>query len=63
MGSIPGLGRFPGGGQGNPLQYSYLEIPWIEEPGGLQSTGPQRVRQGCVHMRVHTHTHKHTTFI
>ena len=23
--SIPGLGRFPGGGDGNPLQYSYLE--------------------------------------
>ena len=43
VGSIPGLGRFPGGGQGNPLQYSYLEIPWTEEPGGLQSTGPQRV--------------------
>ena len=20
------------------------EIPWTEEPGGLQSTGPQRVR-------------------
>ena len=25
MGSIPGLGRLPGGGNGNPLQYSYLE--------------------------------------
>ena len=25
VGLIPGLGRFPGGGQGNPLQYSYLE--------------------------------------
>ena len=24
-GSIPGSGRFPGGGHGNPLQYSYLE--------------------------------------
>ena len=24
-GSIPGLGRSPGGGHGNPLQYSYLE--------------------------------------
>ena len=27
LGSIPGLGRFPGGGCGNPLQYSYLENP------------------------------------
>ena len=24
-GSIPGLGRFPGGGHGNPLRYSCLE--------------------------------------
>ena len=24
-GSIPGWGRFPGGGHGNPLQYSCLE--------------------------------------
>ena len=27
VGSIPGLGRSPGGGHGNPLQYSYLENP------------------------------------
>ena len=26
-GSIPGLRRFPGGGHGNPLQYSSLESP------------------------------------
>ena len=25
VGSIPGWGRFPGGGHGNPLQYSCLE--------------------------------------
>ena len=27
MGSIPGLGRSPGGGHGSPLQYSCLENP------------------------------------
>ena len=27
LGSIPGLGRFPGEGNGNPLQYSCLESP------------------------------------
>ena len=27
MGSIPGLGRSPGGGHGNPLQYSCLDNP------------------------------------
>ena len=26
-GSIPGLGRSPGGGHGNPFQYSCLENP------------------------------------
>ena len=39
VGSIPASGRSPGGGPGNPLQYSYLENPM--EPGGLQSIGSQ----------------------
>ena len=38
-GSIPRLGRSPRGGNGNPLQYSCLEVPWTEEPGRLQSMG------------------------
>ena len=42
-GSIPGWGRSPGGRHGNPLQYSGLESPWTEEPGGLQSIGSHRV--------------------
>ena len=29
--SIPGLGRFTGGGNGNLLQYSYLENPHVLE--------------------------------
>ena len=40
LGSIPGLGRSPGRGHGNILQYSYLENPHgPEEPGKLQSVG------------------------
>ena len=31
LGSIPGLGRFPGGGHGNPLQESCLENPMDRE--------------------------------
>ena len=31
VGSIPGLGRCPGGGHDNPLQYSYLENPMDRE--------------------------------
>ena len=49
-GSIPGPDRSPGAGNGNPLQYSSLKIPWTEEPGGLQSMGSQRVRQDGAHM-------------
>ena len=33
---IPGSGRPPGEGNGNPLQYSCLENSWTEEPGRLQ---------------------------
>ena len=40
-GSVPEVGR-PPGGNGNPLQYSCLGIPWTEEPGGLQSMGSQK---------------------
>ena len=40
-GSVPGLGRSPGGGNGNPLQYLAWRIPWTEEPSGLQSMGSQ----------------------
>ena len=43
QGSIPGLGRSPGEGNGNPLQYPCLENLMTEEPGGLQSMGLQRV--------------------
>ena len=41
--SIPGSGRPPGGGNGNPLQYSCLGSPWTEKPGRLQYIGSQRV--------------------
>ena len=30
-------------GNGNPLQKIAWEIPWVKEPGGLQSMGLQRV--------------------
>jgi len=45
VGSILGLGRSLGGGNGNPLQYSCLENPMDREPGGLQSTGLQSQTQ------------------
>ena len=42
-GLIPALGRPPGVGNGNPLQYSCLGNPWTEELSGLQSMALQRV--------------------
>ena len=37
MGSIPGLGRSPGVGNGNPLSILAWKIPWAEEPGELHT--------------------------
>ena len=39
--SIPGLGRSPGVGKGNPLQYSCLKNLMDREPGELQAMGSQ----------------------
>ena len=47
--SIPGAGRFPGGGNGSPLQYSCLGKPM----------GSQRVK----HDQAHTHYHYLHTYI
>ena len=43
-GSTAGSGRSPGGGHGNPLQYSCLENPMGRETWGAQSMGLQRVQ-------------------
>ena len=43
----PWVGKISWIGNGNPLQDSCLEIPWTGEPGGLQSTGSQRVRMNA----------------
>ena len=42
-GSVPGSGRSPGEGNGNPLQYFAWKIPWMEETGRLQAMRWQRV--------------------
>ena len=44
LGLIPGSGRSPGEGNGNPLQYSYLKnwaslvIQTVKNPPGMQET-------------------------
>ena len=54
--STLGSGRSPGEGHGNPLQYSCLENPMDEEPGGLQSIGSQRVGHNWNDLAGRTHT-------
>ena len=48
LGSIPGLGRSPGGGHGNPLQYSCLENAMDRGTWqSIESIGLDRVRHDC----------------
>ena len=42
---IPGLGRSPGGGNGNPLQYSCLENPTDRRTWRATAHGVARVRR------------------
>ena len=44
LGSIPGLERSPGGGRGNPFQYSCLENPHGQKSLEGWSMGSQIVR-------------------
>ena len=55
-GSIPGSGRFPGGGNGNPFQYSYLGNP--TNRGAWRAT-VQGVTESNTTERAHTHTLKY----
>ena len=57
--SIPGSGRSPGEGHGNPFQYSCLENPWTEEPGGLQSSGVAKSQTQLMRLGMHGGFHRH----
>ena len=51
LGSIPGSGRSPGEGNGNPLQYPCLENPMVK--GAWQSTIQREIHKGFL-----SHIHK-----
>ena len=60
-GSIPGWKRSPGGGHGNPLQYSSLENlmnrgAWRAKVHGVAKS---RTRLSMCTRHTHTHTHTH----
>ena len=50
-GSIPRLGRSPGEGNGNPLQYSCLENPMDKEAWQATVHGVTRVRHDFLAMK------------
>ena len=56
-GSVPGLGRSPRGGHGNPLQYSCLENAM--DRGAWEAT-VHGVAKSQAQLSTHTHTHTHT---
>ena len=57
-GLIPGSGRSPGVGNGNPLQCSCLKNSMDRGACGLHSMGLQRVRHATEHTRMHPLLHK-----
>ena len=56
---IPGLGRSPGVGNGNLLQYSCLENPLDR---GAWWAAVHRVAKSWTRLSVHTHIHAHARF-
>ena len=53
MGSIPGSGRSPGGGHGNPLQYSCLENIMDKR---VWWAAVQRIAKSWIQLSDYTHT-------
>ena len=58
LGLISGLGRFPGEGTGNPLQYFCLGNPM--DRGACKATVQWGLKKSDTTERIHTHTHTHT---
>ena len=53
VGLIPGSGRSPRVGNGTHSSILAWRIPHTEEPGGLQSMGPQRVQHDLATVHIH----------
>ena len=67
MGLITGLGRSPGGGNGNPLQYSCWDNhmdreTWQATVHGVSKSQTQINMHVGMHAHTHTHTHTHTQY-
>ena len=60
MSSIPRLGRSPGGGNGNPLQYSCLEKFHAQRSLAGYSPWDHKELDTVEHTHTHTHNDHHT---
>ena len=61
LGSIPGLGRSPGGEDGNPLQYSCLENPHVQRD--LASSSPWGHKESDMTDRLSMQTKRRKTLL
>ena len=59
LGLIPGLGRSPGEGNGNPLQYSCLENSMDRGAWQAAVWGRRVGHNSATDAHTHTHTHTH----
>ena len=58
LGSVPGSGRSPGGGHGNPLQYSCLENPMDRGAWRAVVRGVAKSRSRLKRLSTHAHCFK-----
>ena len=62
LGLLPGLGRSPGKGNGNSLQYSYLRNPMDRWAWWTTVHGIAKELDTTEYTHTHTHTHTHGCF-
>ena len=62
VGSIPGMGRSPGGGSGDPLQYSCLENP-LDRGAGWATVHGVKKSYTYIYIHIHRHTHTHRSCV
>ena len=63
MGSIPRLGKSPGGGHGTPLQYSCLENPMVRGAWQVAVHGVAHIQTQLKQLSTHAHIVNNIPFL